>query len=313
MGKSKTNPTKIQKLAYLKYLDKSFANYLGFNNPESEILHQYKNSFFCSQLYRANENQELQTSYCRHRWCRTCNRIKTATLMNHYVPILEKYPELYFLTLTAKTVNKKGLNQRLADMQNIWRYLANKSGTKYGTPIHGVRKLEINPTHDKKFHPHYHVITTNKEQAEYIKAEWLTRFKKLYPEQKLVSAKAQDIRPIKSTELMELFKYSTKLITKNKLEQTDKLGRTVIAESKEYDTIFNALRGKRTFQPFGEIKKLETEYTPTEKLKVPPNKNDSQWKHENTDWVSQSGETLSDYHPNKKTKQFVKQMKNKKS
>lgn len=303
---------KTKKLAYLKLLDKTFANFLGYNNPTSELQKQYKNSYFCSNTYRENEGS-LQTSYCKTRWCRTCSRILTAKLMNQYIPQFEKYENLYMLTLTTKTVERNELTKRLSDMSKIWNGIRKKSISPYGIEINGVRKLEINPTHDKKYHPHFHVLITSENQAKYIQSEWLNRWKKKYPKQRLVSIKANKYFKIPHTDLIEMFKYSTKLITKNTLNQKDKLNREVVADPQTYDTIFTILKGKRTFQNFGNIKADKSKYIPTEKTPVPKGKIDNLWTHSIHDWLSVNGEKLTDYTPSKETNDFLSQMENKKS
>ena len=67
---------------------------------------KYWKAYHCKNVLLQNGNK-LQGSLCRKRWCQTCNRIKTAELINGYKkPLQELQAEenLYFITLTTKTV-----------------------------------------------------------------------------------------------------------------------------------------------------------------------------------------------------------------
>ena len=121
--------------------------------------------------------------------------------------------------------------------------------------------------------------------------------------------KANQYFKIKLEDLIELFKYSTKLVTKNSKEFKDKLGREVIASPQVYDVIFTALQNKRTIQNFGEVKPTKDVINTDDLIKVPENKKEIFWYYSIQDWISKNGEALTDYSPSKETNEFVEQMK----
>src|ERR1700749_731541 len=45
----------------------------------------YRNMYYCNSILN-QEGQELKTAYCKNRFCLVCNAIKTANLINGYLP-----------------------------------------------------------------------------------------------------------------------------------------------------------------------------------------------------------------------------------
>jgi mannose-6-phosphate isomerase class I len=103
---------------------------------------------------------------------------------------------------------------------------------------------------------------------------------------------AQKIVPVYDNSAKELFKYSTKIVT----ESNKGLNIYVSA----LDTIFNAMKGMRTFQAFGNVKKVSEDI---EELNSELYEDIEQydfvlWKWNNNDWFNMLyGNSLSGYTP----------------
>lgn len=95
-----------------------------------------------------------------------------------------------------------------------------------------------------KYHYHFHVIVDGEENARWIQKKWL----ELNPDS---SSTAQDVRPVKQGQYIELFKYFTKLLVKDKAT-----GKRSI-DFVRLNTVFVAIRGKRIYQPFGGLTKVD--------------------------------------------------------
>ena len=98
--------------------------------------------------------------------------------------------------------------------------------------------LECTTRPDGLYHYHFHIIIEGKKNAEYLIKSWL----ELNPDS---DRKGQDMRPANCSSMIELFKYFTKLLAK------DKSGNRRMMDYKRLDVIFRALSGKRIYQPFG--------------------------------------------------------------
>ncbi len=236
------------KRQWSKYVSKGISLSLMHYNAESPLFKAYKNTSYCTELLQTNEIGKITTTYCKNRWCITCNRIKTARLINNYLPQLEELTDPQFLTLTLPTVDQDNLKKRISDMEKTFRLIYNKSKkAKYKrtyTTLKGVRKAEITIRPNGQYHYHFHFIIDNYDQAEWLLNEWL----KYNP---IANRKAQDLRSANEGSFKELFKYAFKaeIKTSNK------------TNAKRYDTVFQAMRRKRTYQAFGGIQKIEEDFT----------------------------------------------------
>ncbi|MDM1514470.1 protein rep [Myroides odoratimimus] len=216
-------------------------------NPKSKLFKSYKNSTYCAETLLTNEVGKIHTTYCKNRWCLTCGRIKTARLINAYLPQLEELFQPVFITLTLPTVLGSELGMRIAEMEKGWRdiYKNTKQG-KYKKTYQifkGIRKAECTIRPGGLYHYHFHFIIDGWAEGEWLISQWLKRF----PE---ANRLAQDIRFADEFSFKELFKYAFKAEVKS--------GSKTNAE--RYDLVFNALRGKRTYQAFGGIKAIEEDF-----------------------------------------------------
>lgn len=243
-------------------------------------LQAYRNMYYCNSVLM-QEDQELKTSYCKSRFCLVCNAIKTANLINGYIPELKKMDDPQFMTLTIKAVRAKQLPHAINNMLKDFRKI-NQTLTKYQKiKITAIRKLECNhnDVYDT-YNPHFHLIINGLGNAILVRNMWL----KLNP---CSNMKGQNIRPADQDSMIELFKYATKLIVKGTID------------AKSLDIIYSAFRRRRIVQPIG-IKKFVDE-DEREKVIYQQLENENitwKWNEQFHDWFNEyTGELLTGFVP----------------
>jgi len=261
---------------------------------DSKLKKGYKRTYYDCQTTIVQEGKKLTSRYCGARWCNTCNRIRTAKLMNGYLKPIQAMNEPMFVTLTIPNVIKEDLKHFIKLMvsvsTNSIRALKRKQ-----IAFNGIRKLECTyNVKEDNYHPHFHFIVDGLNASTELVNEWLRRFP-------LAESWCQDIRQIDANVSKELFKYQAKPSTKTKN------GNYVFLSA--LDTIFNAIKGMRTFQAFGNVKmiKEDIEELQSEEFNIEPNGFVLWlWDWDNSDWFSmESGEPLTHYEPTKKIKNFI--------
>lgn len=307
--KKYTNQQRLNKLASLKASSKTTSIRMLSKNPDSNRYKSYLNSYFCSEMQESLKTNIMQTYKCRQRWCVLCNKQRTAILMLKYCEALKQLNDVHFVTLTARIVNEKQLKPRLTEMQKIWRKITNYA-QKDKIQLNGIRKTEcvIAKNHPDKYHPHYHIIIEGKQNAEYIKKQWLKKWQNAYKTDRgIISIKAQSV--LKSygnieNSALEIFKYLTPMAHQHKTKK----GLTTYKHDnpKMLDVIYNALHNSRSIQPFGNVKTLISTKTDeeliqesAETIKKPKRCKDSKYtyNHKKFNWISAYGEYLSTYKP----------------
>lgn len=237
----------LKKKQWSKYVSKGISLSLMYFNPKSKLFKSYKNSTYCAETLLTNEVGKIHTTYCKNRWCLTCNRIKTARLINAYLPQLEDFFQPVFITLTLPTVVGEELPIRIAEMEKAWRGIYNNTKQGRYKKTHqlfkGIRKAECTIRPGGLYHYHFHIILDGWAEGEWLIAQWQKRF----PE---ANRLAQDIRFADEFSFKELFKYAFKAEVKSGSK----------TNAKRYDLVFNALRGKMTLYPFGGIKPIEEDF-----------------------------------------------------
>lgn len=192
------------------------------------------NAFHCaSELLQ--EGKKITAKYCNSRWCLVCAKIRTAKAINRDLPIIREWSEPTFTTLTKRTVSAEQLSEEI-ELRWSALYRIREKLRKRGMKFKGVVKLEIeyNDTTDK-YHPHFHILHESKEYGKTLIEEWVNEF----PNE--ANIKAQDTRNADQNSLLEVFKYSVKLLSKDK--------RTPSIQSLFH--IYTILRGKKTIRHFG--------------------------------------------------------------
>lgn len=270
-----------------KYYTQKIAGKLIFLN--SPLKNQYKRAYYCCQELTQNGNK-LTSKYCNSRVCNICNRIRTAKLYDGYISQLGEIKNLKFGTLTAPNVKKEHLKEELERYIKDFRFIINSrlrfyNGRKNPIKWNGIRKIEITyNAFTNTYHPHIHFL--GGEYSELILEEWL----KIRTD---ANKKAQDLRNADINSLNELFKYTTKIMLKANKKKTFTIYLNAI------DNIMISMANKRTFQPYGIIKKVseEVEEQESQSYNNLPEYNFMGWKWYNNDWINLYGETLTGYMP----------------
>lgn len=291
----------LLKRARRKYFSSNFSLRLvdaSKNNIRSVLKKSYWNTFHCARQLQVCADGSVKGHYCKNRWCLVCNSIRTARLIRTYQPILDGWEDKYMVTLTVP--NCKGLDLKHS-LEYMYYYFTQCKNTFKCRKVKfvGVRKLEC--TYNavtNEYHPHFHVIVRKKEVADALVDEWLKRIK-------YATRAAQDVREANTGSSMELFKYFSKVISKTGKSADGKAKSTVYADAQ--DMIFNAVRRKRVFQPFGfkvsaddSDDKEDEEVTLSEVIAI------AEWDTDFHDWFrDDTGEALTGYNPSDGFKELV--------
>ena len=272
----------LDKRAKSKYFTNKLA--IALAERRGELEQYYRNAFYCNHILTQVGNK-ITGKYCKTRICNTCNRIRMANLIDGYSPVLEKYTDLQFVTLTIPNVSASELKPTISLMGKSFVKLIDRL-RKRGIHPNGLRKLEITYNASRKdFHPHYHLIVSNKDVAQTIVAEWIKH-------NPTADIKAQNIRVVTEGALKELFKYTAKVVTKINGKQV------IIVDA--VDTIIQALHKRRIIQPFGEIRKQiaedieDIDELQSDRYDIPYYELMS-WTWRGEDWVNEYGECLTGY------------------
>jgi hypothetical protein len=264
----------------------------------SPLEASYRNTIYCNATL-SQENGRVVGTYCGNRWCMTCARIRTALAIQRYLPALQQWRSRYFVTLTVRNVPAAQLASTVGAM--LAAFTAAKRAIKRtdGVAFKALRKLECtyNAATDE-YHPHFHVQVEGRRAATLLVQRWVGQF----PDS--TDAKGQDIRPANDdSSLLELFKYFTKLMTRQRL-----------IPAKALDVIFRSMRGRRVYQPVGfkapkgavdDEGELPLDQG-TEAITRPGEDLRWVWSQGAADWVDEStGECLSGYTPADKFRELV--------
>lgn len=292
------NRDTLKRRARSKYFTNRIA--LPLADLRNDLEKYYRGAYYCnSDLIQ--QGQKITGKYCNSRICNNCNRIRTAKLINGYQVELEKLNNKQFVTLTAPNVSAIELPGELRRIYSVWRKIMRRF-TKRRLSYGGLRKLEItyNPARDNKhknfaaFHPHLHIIINDEINARVLLYEWLH-------ENQGANISAQNITPVNDWALMELFKYSTKIVYNPAGERKDKPqlitppAPTVFI--RPLDVVFRALYGRRIIQNFGTVKKQvseDVEELSGQEYNDIPYYEFCEWKWKKYDWVNSYGELLSE-------------------
>lgn len=272
----------LRKRARSKWYTQAIAGkllYLG-----SSLNKYYQRAYYCGQEIYQEGNQLKSSKYCNTRICHVCNRIRTAKLIRGYVNQL-KGRNLFFVTLTLPNVKESELSFAIKNMTKCTTLILRKLRERKNIEVNGIRKIEVtySPTRND-YHPHIHLLVDKGEKE--IVQEWIKR-------NPTASIFAQDIRSADKDSLNELFKYATKISVKATVKGE------VDIHIQALDIIMKSLFGKRSIQPFGDIKKVSEEVTDELESQAfdMPVKENNIWVWKGTDWISEDGECLTHYEP----------------
>ena len=298
---------RVRRKSFTQVLTARLADRHGMHKgSKSRCSKSYSHAYHCGQKLSI-VNGKAVTRYCKTRHCTVCNNIRSAMLMNGYLLQLQPYLDagtLYFVTLTAPTPRTGELTPHLKVMMKYWIQVRNKACRAVRNLV-GLRKLECHVRPGDRVHPHFHLLVVGKHNATWLKWEWLKRWKGE------AHHGGQDIRKADKNSLIEMFKYMTKAGV-GEGTQTDANGKTrrlkLIYTDKEVDqldAIYCALRGKRTIQPFGGLRKVSEEIDEDDLTNalVPPNEDDEHyvWHRQLANYVgTTTGQLFADWEPSKR-------------
>lgn len=225
------NITALEGRAKRKLITQTMALYLIqiARGDEDWIWEQrFSNTFLCQNELKTAGGRSY-TIYCKNRCCHICLAIRKAEKVNLYLPTLEAMPNPQFLTLTAQSVSKDGLRQRVLDTAHAMRTIIarhkkrNQRGR--GERFSGIWSLESNFNGiAKTYNPHIHVITATEYQAETIMNDWIQYWK---DRNVYIVREAQYYRPAKGDlekDLIETVKYGSKIFTEPDIAKRIKFG-----------------------------------------------------------------------------------------
>lgn len=237
---------RYRKLSRKKHLGYYLSCNLYYRNEGAALTKSYRNTMYCASVL-APTDRGLSARYCKNRWCPVCQSIRIATLINGYASQLNEMRAPYFVTLTGPTVPAESLETRIKEFSTEWTLMTRMKFWRERKP-NGIRKAECTLRPNGHYHYHFHVIIDGKENAEWLISQWLMRIKGS-------SSKAQDMRPVRPGEYLEIFKYFTKLISTDKSAGQERR----YIDFKRLNVVFESLKGKRVYQPFGTIKAVREE------------------------------------------------------
>ncbi len=289
----------LQKRARSKYLSMPLAIRLA--ELRSPLEKSYRNTVYCASTLK-QDGGKLRGRYCGNRWCLVCSRVRTARAINRYKPILDTWTDAQFVTLTVRNVPGDQLSQTLDQMVKTSAVIRRAITRTDKLSFEALRKLECTHNyHQDSYHPHYHAIVNGREQALALRDRWLAAWGDK------ADAQAQDVRPCTPGSALELFKYATKLASNAGGGKKEYIAPAAL------DTIFQAMRGRRIWQPVGftapatvdEEAEIGTDGT-TEALSPAADGVEWEWIQDQHDWVdTRTGELLTGWVPNKAAEAFV--------
>jgi len=242
----------LNKRAKAKFIQEPLI--LALIDLQGKFTKQYTDTLQCASLIY-HKAEKLTSRYCRNRWCRVCNRIRTGQLINGYEPALEAMPDKHLVTLTIKNVPGETLRRDIQSMTSTIRAIQTYRRQVEKLPgINAIRKLEVTYNAEQNnFHPHFHLIVSTQEEAEYLKSKWVER-------RTDANEAGQDIREAYNPR--ELFKYFAKLTSAT--SQTVWNGGKIRIKNEDFypealDIIFQSMKGLRIVQPMGKIRYVSEE------------------------------------------------------
>lgn len=257
---------------------------------KSPLSKYYRSAIYCADTI-TQKGHRFTAKYCNTRCCNICNRIRTAKMINGYLEQVKALDQLSLVTLTIPNCKDVQLHAVIGDMIKSHTLINRSFHEKRNLPVNGLRKLEV--TYNAKedtYHPHLHLLV-DRAQNEMVD-QWLKR----YPE---ADIKGQDSRLANSSSVKELFKYTTKIVVGSNYDTKDGIHKLEVYV-KALDIIFRTLQGRRVFQPFGRIKRVDEnvikleaqEYTDMQEYTF------VRWFWNDQDWYSPIlGKSLTGYTP----------------
>ena len=244
----------------------------------SPLKAKYLKTLKCGIEVR-QEGVELRSMYCGARWCLTCNRIRTSKLLEKYGQIVDCLKDPHFVTLTVRNIAPDMQNLKMYQREMFKHHRKVQDLLrKYGITIKGVKKYEAIPDKDiNGLRPHFHWLidgTITEKQLRQVwynqklPLSWSVDRRKVYFERELRAGKlamlkgemliqiwlkrhegisdraGQHVTPATPGTAKELFKYTTKVVVKNRRDED-------ITPLRLLDMIYQATERVRTITVTG--------------------------------------------------------------
>jgi len=110
LPKQKLTQETLQKRAKSKAF--TFSYLFDLIDLKSDLTKSYWQTYYCSTSI-LQEGKTLTSKYCNQRWCLTCNRIRTAKIINGYKSEIESFKDPQFCNVNnpkRKSVRFKEYN-----------------------------------------------------------------------------------------------------------------------------------------------------------------------------------------------------------
>ena len=217
-----------------------------------ERAQSYWNTYHCLEHFYAS-NGRLHGKYCKNRICTLCCSIRKAEIINKYFPIMNQWEDPHFVTLTGKSIPAKELGRYIDGFIMLFQKIIDKHRKRHqrgkSIALKGVRSIESNFNPAKRtYNPHFHITVAEREMAEIIVDEWLSRFNERH-----AASWCQKIIKVDSIEknLIEIIKYGSKIFTEVDLHKKANSKTTPYVYVSALDNILTAMSGHRIFERFG--------------------------------------------------------------
>jgi hypothetical protein len=302
-----SNTTTIESLkrrAKAKYAQNNLMRIMA--KLQSPYAEKYDDTRNCSSVLIQTGNK-ITSRYCKHRWCRICNRIRTGKLINGYEKALNEMQDKQFITLTVKNCTGENLRATIEKMLKNFRLIQDLRRKQKKPLLKCIRKIECTYNPDtNEYHPHLHLILEGFRPGSELICEWLKR-------NPTADSRGQDIR--QCYEAIELFKYFAKLTSKSGKDQKHYKGSKLINEEWHYpnalDLIFRSIEGMRIIQPMGGIKMVNDEIEELETQEVENiQKENTIWIFRGSDWIDTgTAEMLTGYTPTDREYKYTQRIR----
>jgi hypothetical protein len=256
-GADLSRPATLQTKAKKKVITQTLAKacmILAEREGDKELKKSFRNTYYCQSQIITHDGR-LYGRYCKNRTCTICSGIRKADIINRYLPVMQKWPQPYFVTLTIKACPAKYLRETFKTVLAVFREIIDKYRKRSlrgkGIKLIGIKSLEaeFNPI-AKTYNPHLHIIVPNKAIADILVSEWLKTLNRKY--KRYTSPEAQKSEPAYGlgSVLVEVIKYGTKIFTtKDVYNKANRKGDMIYAAAKY--NIVKAMKGLRIFDRFG--------------------------------------------------------------
>ena len=219
---------------------------------DSKNLPEYWTAYNCSKELIQSDNVYLKSTHrCGSRLCSVCNNIRTAKMMDKFLPLIDDQEKWGFLVLTRRNrdlryADSEKLRNVIKSMYSVLNRIRQRAKRKFPN-VDCIISLEIEPEQYKRqkrdgkvyfgyYNPHFNIFGSQ-EVLLFIRDEWLKEIDCLQENQRY-----SPCFDIKKT-LLELLKYSTKGLVNFKSGS--------YINVKGIDTIMSAIKNTRRIITWG--------------------------------------------------------------